>query len=246
MMTYGAIGVCGLTLLWRQRRHWRHRPGLLLWMMVVGGWAAASFVMMLAAGDVVREMLLFYLAPAWSVLGARLLLGEPVSLRRGLGLVLALAGAFLVIRAGGSIGTESLSAADGLALSSGIAFAGNNLTARAASSIPVTTKVVASMLGCALLSALAMVALGQGIPAMSANVGIGLLGFALVWTFAGTWTTSYGVTHLQAGRAALIILSELVVALVSASLMSSRVPSPLEILGGLLILAAAAIDAPEF
>src|SRR5208283_3604392 len=62
MMTYGAVGVCGLPLLWRQRQHWRQRPGLLLWMMVVGGWAAASFVMMLADGDVVREMLLFYLA----------------------------------------------------------------------------------------------------------------------------------------------------------------------------------------
>jgi len=245
MMTYGVVGICGLPMLWRQRTHWRTKPGLLLWMMVVGGWAAASFVMMLASGDVVREMLLFYLAPAWSVVGARLLLGERVNLRRGLGLALALVGAFLVIRAGGSIGAGSITTADWLALSSGIAFAGNNLTARAASSIPVTTKVIASMIGCALLSALTMVALGQGVPVISPDVGLGLLGFALLWTFAGTWTTSYGVTHLQAGRAALIILSELVVALVSASLVNSRVPSMLEILGGVLILAAAAVDAPE-
>jgi len=243
MMTYGVVGICGLPPLWRQRTYWRARPGLLLWMMVVGGWAAASFVMMLATGDVVREMLLFYLAPAWSVVGARVLLGERVTPRRGLGLALALVGAFLVIRAGGAIRTDSLTTADWLALSSGIAFAGNNLTARAVHSFPVTTKVIASMIGCTLLSALTMVALDQAMPAVSPGVLLGLLGFAALWTFAGTWTTSYGVTHLQAGRSALIILSELVVALVSASLVNRRAPSMLEVIGGALIVFAAAIDA---
>jgi drug/metabolite transporter (DMT)-like permease len=243
MLTYGAVGLCGLPLLWRQRAHWLQRPRLLIWMMFVGGWAAASFVMMLATGDVVREMLLFYLAPAWSILGARVILGEAVRLRRGLGLALALVGAFLVILASGSIGTQSISTADWLALSSGLAFAANNLTARATGSFPVTSKVIASMLGCALLSALAMVVLGQSIPAMPLQAGLGLAGFALVWTFAGTWTTSYGVTHLQAGRAALIILSELVVALISASLVNQRTPSMMEMIGGVLILAAATIDA---
>ena len=98
------------------------------------------------------------------------------------------------------------------------------------------------MLGCALLSGLTMLLLGQGLPDVPAGAWLGLLGFALLWTFAGTWTTSYGVTHMEAGRAALIILSELVVAVVSASLAASRVPSVLELIGGLLILTAAAMD----
>jgi drug/metabolite transporter (DMT)-like permease len=245
MLTYGFVGLCGLPWLWGQRAHWLHRPGLLLWMMLVGGWAAASFVMMLAIGDVVREMLLFYLAPAWSILGARFLLKERVGLRRALGLAMALGGAFLVIRAAGPLRMDSLSLADGLALSSGMAFAANNLTARVAAAVPVTTKVVASMLGCALLSALTMLAIGQPMPSMSTQVGLGVLGFALLWTFAGTWTTSYGVTHLPAGRAALIILSELVVALFSASVASRRIPSALEVAGSVLILAAAVVDAKE-
>src|SRR5450631_2425015 len=92
MVTYGAVGLCGLPLLWRQRAAWRARPWLLLLMMLVGGWAAASFVMMLAIGDVVREMLLFYLAPAWSVVGARAILGERMGRRRAFALMLALAG----------------------------------------------------------------------------------------------------------------------------------------------------------
>ncbi len=243
MLTYGGVGICGLPLLWRERASWVHRPAALVWMMFIGGWAAASFVMMLTNGDVVREMLLFYLAPAWSVIGARVLLGERVGPRRALGLALALGGAFLVIRAAGPIGASRLSVSDWLALSSGLAFAGNNLTARANRSIPVTTKVIASMLGCGLLASLAMALLHESIPAMSAGTGLAVAGFAALWTFGGTWTTSYGVTHLQAGKAALIILSELVVALVSASVLSGRMPTPLEVIGGMLILAAAAIDA---
>jgi drug/metabolite transporter (DMT)-like permease len=242
-MSYGLVGLCGLPLLLRQRAHWAARPGLFLWMMLVGGWTAASFLMMLAIGDVVREMLLFYLAPAWTVLGARLLLGERVGPQRAVSLALALGGAWLLIRAGGAVHLDSLSLADWLALSSGLAFAGNNLTARRFGAVPVTTKVLASMLGCALLSGLSLVVLHQGLPQMSGAAAAGVLGFTLLWTFAGTWTTSYGVTHLPAGRAALLILSQLVVALVSASLASARLPSPLEIAGGILILAAAIVDA---
>lgn len=245
LITYGAVGLAGLPLLWHQRALWRDKVGLLLLIAALGGWAAASFVMTLTQGDVVREMLLFYLAPAWSVLGGRAVLGERIGLRRGLALVLALIGAFLVIRAGGPIGSGAITTADWLALSSGVTFAANNLASRVAGAIPVTSKIIAALLGCALLSALTMAALGQALPSVTANVGLGLLGFALVWTFAGTWTTSYGVTHMEAGRAALIILSELVVAIVSASLMNGRVPSSPEIVGGVLILAAAAMDVIE-
>lgn len=247
MLSYGLVGACGLPWLWRWRAAWRGRPGLLLWMMLVGGWAAASFVMMLALGDVVREMLLFYLTPAWTVLGARLLLGERVDARRLLCVACAMAGAFLVIRAGGPLRLDSFSLADWLALSSGLAFAANNLTARIVGSVPVTLKVIASSLGCAVLSGALLPLLHVPLPAPDTGTAFSVLGFALVWTFAGTWTTSYGVTHLPAGRAVVILLSQLVVALVSASLAAARVPAALEAVGCALIVAAALLDglAPE-
>jgi len=243
MFSYGAVGLCALPLALRQSARWRDQPLLMLLMLLAGGWGAASFVIMLTIGDVVREILLFYLAPAWSVMGARLFLGERVSPRRALALVMALAGAFLVVRAGGPISTRALTLPDWIALSSGIAFAANNLAARAAESIPVTTKFTCSMLGCAALSGLAMLALDQGLPQVTAPVWLGLLGFAALWTFAGTWTTAFGTTHLEAGRAALLLLSELVIAVVSSSLINSRAPTLLEAGGGLLILGAAAVDA---
>ena len=97
LLTYGLVGLVGLPWLWRERALWLRDKRLLLALVVLGGWGNASFVSALVLGDVVRVMLLFYLAPVWSVLGGRLFLGEAVSLRRAGAVALALIGAFLVV-----------------------------------------------------------------------------------------------------------------------------------------------------
>ena len=244
-LCYGAAGLAGLPLLWRERRRWQQRRRLLLLIALFGGWGSASFVLALTSGDVVREMLLFYLAPAWSVLGGRFFLGEAVRPRRWLAVACALLGAYLVIRAGGPVSTSAITYADWLALSSGLTFAGNNLTTRAGADIPVTSKIVASMLACALLSGVVLALQGLSIPSVSGELVLGMLGFLLVWIVVGNATTSYGVTHLEAGRAALIILAELVAAVLSVSLINGRTPAALELAGGALILGAAALDGLE-
>jgi len=50
---------------------------LVLLICLLGGWANASFATSLAEGNVVRVMLLFYLAPVWTMLAARIFLAEP-------------------------------------------------------------------------------------------------------------------------------------------------------------------------
>ena len=42
---------------------------MLVLLALVGGWGNTAYVTALVQGDVVRVMLLFYLLPAWSVLG---------------------------------------------------------------------------------------------------------------------------------------------------------------------------------
>jgi drug/metabolite transporter (DMT)-like permease len=96
-VTYGLAGLLGLPFIIAQRKHWRTQTTLLVWIALVGGWGNTAFVSAIVLGDVVRVMLLFYLAPVWSVLGGRLLLGERVSSRRAFAVVLSLAGAFLVV-----------------------------------------------------------------------------------------------------------------------------------------------------
>jgi len=245
LMAYGGVGVVGLPLLWRERGAWWRKPGQLLLIALLGGWAAASFVVAMTQGDVVREMLLFYLAPAWSVLGGRFLLKEHLGRRRLFAVALAMTGAYLVIRAGGGGGfggSPAITGADLMALSASITFAGNNLVMRAASRIPVASKAIAQMLGCGAISAALLAGTGIDLPTLSGAAALGVLAFALVWIIGGSTTTAYGMSHLEAGRAAIIILAELVAAVASASLIKGRMPSALEVAGGSLILAAAALD----
>jgi drug/metabolite transporter (DMT)-like permease len=86
---------------------------------------------------------------------------------------------------------------------------------------------------------------GVGIvwPAPSAALGLALAGYALVWTVAATASWQYGVTHMEAGRAGVILIAELLVALVSATLIGGETMAPREWLGGALIALGAALEA---
>jgi drug/metabolite transporter (DMT)-like permease len=57
-----------------------------------------------------------------------------------------------------------------------------------------------------------------------------------------TFGTQWGVTQLEAGKAALIIVMELVAAVVSVALLTDLVLSAREIAGGLLVISAAMIE----
>ena len=85
LLTYGSVGGLAVALLWRDRAAWRAQWGLVLALLLVGGWANASFVNAVMLGDVARVMFLFYLSPVWSVLGGWLFLKEKMGGIRVLG-----------------------------------------------------------------------------------------------------------------------------------------------------------------
>jgi drug/metabolite transporter (DMT)-like permease len=247
LLSYALAGVVGLPWLWRERPAWWPQARLLLLLGIVGGWANAAFVSALVQGDVVRVMLLFYLSPVWSVLGGRLLLGETVSRRRALAVLLALSGAFLVV--GGLQALDApLATADLLALSAGIAFAGNNLVSRAAQGIPLLSKTVAVFVGCG-VAALLMLRFGSGPanvwPVPTLGLGAALLAYSLVWMVLATATWQYGVTHMEAGRSGVILIAELLVALVSAALLGGGQLLPRDWLAAALIAAGALLEATD-
>lgn len=252
LLTYGSVGLVGLPLLLRERARWRSEAGLLVLLMLVGGWANTAFVNALMLGDVVRVMLLFYLAPVWSVLGGRLFLGEVISRRRAAAVGLALGGIFLVV-GGFSAWGAPLSTADLLAVSAGMAFAGNNIVSRAAQAIPMRSKTIAVFVGCGFASLLMMQLLGTGSgtaarsawPEPSIGLVCALAAYAFGWLLLATATWQYGVTHLEAGRSGVILIAELLVALVSASLIGSEHLAPREWAGSVLIALAALLEATD-
>lgn len=245
LCTYGSVGVLALWLLWRDRAAWRAQWVLVLALTLVGGWANTSFVNAVMLGDVVRVMFLFYLSPVWSVLGGWLFLKERIPPTRWAAVAAAIVGLWLVLGGPGLGGGEVLafSWVDALSLSAGLAFAANNVIARAAHAVPLRTKTFCVFIGCSLLSGLASGLTGQSLPAMSGLVVLALLAYGFGWMLLATVTWQYGVSHLESSRAGVILLAELVVSVGTALAFGGESLSPMGWAGGALIAVAALAEA---
>ena len=105
-----------------------------LWALVLAsGTTNAAFNWAVSIGDVVRVVLLFYLMPLWAVLLARLLLHERLTRLGMLRIVLALAGAAIVLKPEGRGWPLPASLPDWLGVVGGFSFALNNVLLRRAS-----------------------------------------------------------------------------------------------------------------
>jgi drug/metabolite transporter (DMT)-like permease len=243
LVGHGSVGLLALPWLLRRARGWSHELGPMLLLGTFGGLANLAFASAIVSGDVVRVMVLFYLLPAWGVLGGWWLLGERVDTLRKLTVAGALLGAFMIL-GGVRIITQRPSFADVLAVISGLALAFNNVMFRKLERIPVPDKVATMFVGC-LLWAVALTLLGfaplpAGVPT---STWLELAAFGLVWVLVATIGTQWGVAHMEAGRSSVLIIMELVTAVASAALVNGIRLRPIEWLGGALIAGAAFVEA---
>lgn len=242
LATYGVVGLSLLWLIVREWRQWQGKPYLLVLFFVLGGYANLAFAMAMIYGDVVRAMMLFYLGPVWGVLGGRVFLGERIDLQRWSGVLCALIGAWLIL-GGEALFASAPSSIDLLALSAGMAFALNNICFRATQSHPTGSKVAAMFLGCGVFAAVLIPLQGHTFPVLSMTVWAGLLAFGLLWLLGATVATQWSVTQMEAGRASILLITELMVAVVSATLIGGETMSTLELFGGALIFTSAILEA---
>ncbi len=240
--TYGLVGAAMLPFVWRQRRIWRHQTGLLAAIGLLGGTAIASFVAAITYGEVMRMMLLFYLAPVWSVLGGRIVLGESITRPRAIAVGISISGAAMLLG-----GPRMLAAPPGwqdvLAIASGVFYAGQNIASRLATDVPVGTKSAAIFAGCGAISAVLLPVAGTAFPTVTTTLLLQLAAFAVIWMGAANWATMYGVTHLEAGRAGVLLVFELVAAVVSALLIGGENLDPWGWAGCGCIAGAALLEA---
>lgn len=240
---HGAVGLCALPWLWKRWARWRPYAGSFALLALFGGLANLSFASAIVLGDVMRVMVLFYLLPAWGVLGGRLILGERIDAQRATSLGAALLGAFLIL--GGTAALRVLpSWVDLLAVCSGLALALNNIVFRKAQGAAVVDKVAANFVGCLVWAgALALLGFADVPAGVPLHVWFELLGFGLVWILIATAGTLWAVHHLEAGRSSVLIIMELVTAVSSACLLTGKMPTPTEWAGGALILFSALLEA---
>lgn len=221
-----------------------------LWILVfASGSTNATFNWAVSIGDVVRVVLLFYLMPLWAVVLARVMLHEHLTKLALLRVVLALAGAAIVLKPEGAGWPLPSSLSDWLAIAGGFCFALNNVMLRREAHRPPEGRALAMFLGGVLVAggiAAALAALGKvpvpPAPSPSWMLPALLLSGAFL---AANLSLQYGAARLRASATAVVMLSEVVFAAASAVLLGDQALSGAVLLGGALILAAAALATLE-
>ncbi len=211
-----------------------------LWVLVLAaGTTNASFNWAMTLGDVVRIVLLFYLMPVWAVLLARLLLGERLTARGLLRVLLALAGAAIVLwPADGGGWPLPRTLAEGLGVLGGFSFALNNVMLRREAARSPAARALAMFCGGAVVSTLLALASGAQWPApLLAPWLAGAVALALVF-LASNLALQYGASRLPANTTAVIMISEVLFAAVSALLLGASHGGGALLAGGVLIIAA--------
>jgi len=220
-----------------------------LWVLVLAAGATnASFNWGVVVGDVVRVLLLFYLMPLWAVLLARLLLDEPISPHAGARVLLALAGAAIVLWPADGAGLPLPSTLpDWLGVLGGFSFALNNVMLRREADQPAEGRALAMFGGGTLVSlGIASVLAAQGSAPWPPAPQPGWLAVAalmVVLFLLGNLALQYGASRLRASVTAVVMLTEIVFGAVSSLALGAGVLTLPLVLGGALILLAALLSA---
>jgi drug/metabolite transporter (DMT)-like permease len=244
LITYSLAMLCGAFML---PRVWRELPRAGWWavgLVLSAGWANLGYVLAILHGEVMRVLLLFYLAPLWTILFSYWLLGERLNRYGYLVMVLSCSGAAIMLWEPQRGLPLPQNISEWIGLSAGMSFALSNVVSRRAAYLSVEAKSYSVLLGTALLTAPLLWWQGgmpAQLPAMDAQswLILGLLGIALC---AISFAVQYGVTHLLSNRAMLLFMFELVVAAISSYFLANEAMQLRDWLGALLIVSASLLS----
>lgn len=239
-LTYFLALLPGLWLFRRELAALRDAPRVLVAIALAAGWCNLSYVLAMLRGDVMQVMLLFYLAPLWTVLFSRLLLRERSGVLGYLVVALSLSGAVIMLWQPGNDAPLPDSAAEWLALSSGIAFALANVLSRRAKAVDVRLRSLSVWAGVALAALPLMLWMEQPLQALVhlSATGWTLIVLVAAVMFAVNVSVQHGLAQTAANRAIVIFLTELVFAAGAAYLLAQEAMSQRQWIGGAMIVAA--------
>lgn len=235
--TYSTAFVLGLFLF--RRRPLRVRFSWpLLWLAFAAGGCNLGYVLATLEGEIVRVLLLFYLAPLWTVLLSRLILGERLNRIGAAVVATSLAGAAVILWQP-QIGLPLPEhVADWLGLYAGFMFALFNVLSRRVQSIAIEAKTMVAFLG-VVSTGLVLMLLGYGTPRLPDGPMLwGLLALLGVVLIVANLVVQFGLSRVASNRAIVIMLSEVGFAALSSWLLADEALGLREWIGGAMILAA--------
>ena len=245
LITYTLAILCSAFMLprvWRELRlYYKVRAGW--WgaaLVLSAGWSNLGYVLAMLHGEVMRVLLLFYLAPLWTIMFSYWLLGERLNRYGYMVIALSFSGAAIMLWSPQRGLPLPQNISEWIGLSAGMSFALSNVVSRRAAHLSVETKSCSVLLGTALLTA-PLLPWQSGMPSqltamdMQSWLILGLLGIVLCAT---GFAVQYGVTHMLSNRAMLLFLFELVVAALSSYFLANEVMQLRDWIGALLIISA--------
>ena len=243
-VTYFFALIIGLLIsgpLWRELRvagWW----GILL--IISAGWTNFGYVQAIIEGEVMRVLLLFYLAPLWTVFFAHFLLGERLN-RYGYTVIALSLGGALVMLWQPSLGLPvPQNRAEWIGLSAGMSFAITNVVVRHTQHLSVHFKSAAVWLGTVLLTGL-MLLYSADFPTQLSGITfdswwlLALIGLVLCAT---SFAVQFGLTHLPANQAIVLLLFELLFAAVASYFLANERMGMQELIGAVLIVSASLLS----
>lgn len=246
-LAYSIALLIGLILFRRQLRIseiLNPAASILFWISLSAGWTGIAYVLGIIHGEVMRVLLLFYLAPLWTILFSRILLQERLSRQGYMIILLSLAGALLLLWQPGGKLPLLTSYGDWMGLSGGFAFALANVLIRKDQQHTIQLKQLAVLFGTALTGFAATLLMESAsnishlyIHAWLILAGMGGLVFFLCILL------QYGITHIPANQAIVIMLFELVAAAIAAHFLTDEYLTERDWAGGLMIASASLFSA---
>ncbi|HEX8874810.1 MAG TPA: DMT family transporter [Nitrosospira sp.] len=217
---------------------------LLFWIGLFAGWTNLAYVLGVIHGEIMRVLLLFYLAPLWTILFARLLLNERLSPHGYLVIFLSLAGAIVMLWQPEGEFLLPSAYGDWMGLSAGFMFALSNVMSRKDQYHGIQLKSLAVWVGVALIASGYSLFL-RDLPVLDEIPVHTYLLLAVVGlvVFVLSLVVQYGLTYVSANQAIVIMLFELVAAAIAAYFLTDEVMTPREWIGGIMIVSASLFSA---
>lgn len=245
LASYGVASLAAVALFRRELAPLLRLDPSLALIALSAGWCNLAYILGTIHGQVMQVLLLFYLAPLWTVLFARVLLDERPGAIGAAVIALSLAGAAVMLWQPGARLPLPRTGAEWLGLTSGFTFALSNVLIRRARHHSVRLKSTAVLLGVAAVAALVVpFEAGAALPlpgevtwphaALLIVLGVVLL--------ATNLAVQHGLTLTSANQAIVIMLTELVVGAASAYLLAAEAMRWNEWAGGAMIVAASLLS----
>ena len=218
----------------------------------IGGAFAASIVLYFTGvifSDVIRVIFLFYLLPVWTTIAARVIHKEPIPLTRLIAIVTALVGLWLLLGGGNNFPIPK-NLGDWCGLLAGVCWGVSLAFIRDKEDVDALA-LVCSTAVCATVIAVgvAVLLLFVGSPhygSLPSTGSLSLVLITIVFSFFLLYPSLiaqlWGAQRIPSPTAALLMMSEIIAATVSAYLIIGTELNGVSILGALIILIAVIVD----